>query len=452
MAFTSVIRYVKALDSTSTSGAGKSGLVFGDFTAKYLRKGGTLTSLTTETITTLGTYQAPTSSAHIRIKEVNSAAPTTGIYEVHFHNTQVDETAALTWLFLSATGAVIQPYEMQTSDYRLPDAPPFTAGGLAGHTLLNTVAGYVDTEVAAILAAVDTEVADIQSRLPAALTTDGLMKSDTLRIGGTLQTAKDLGAINVTNLNTLSGHDPGATLGTSTLTQSQVAGGAYALNSASFAFNAALDFTTTQKTSLGTAVGTAQTGDPYLYLTTNMGLLGANLTAADDAVMSRLGAPVGLSLSADIAAVKSDTASTLSAVDTEVATILTEVSAIQAAIGTPSNLGGGATLAANLADIEAQTDDIGAAGAGLTAIPWNASWDAEVQSEVDDALKAGLTESYRAHGATGSVAQMLYELLAHEGNSSNSGTTKTLKNLAGTPVKTYTYDDAADPTSISMAS
>lgn len=32
------------------------------------------------------------------------------------------------------------------------------------------------------------------------------------------------------------------------------------------------------------------TGDPYAYLTTNMGLLGANLTAADDAVMTRIGA------------------------------------------------------------------------------------------------------------------------------------------------------------------
>lgn len=31
---------------------------------------------------------------------------------------------------------------------------------------------------------------------------------------------------------------------------------------------------------------------------------------------------------------------------------------------------------------------IGAAGAGLTAVPWNAAWDAEVQSEVDDGLKA----------------------------------------------------------------
>jgi hypothetical protein len=38
-------------------------------------------------------------------------------------------------------------------------------------------------------------------------------------------------------------------------------------------------------------------------------------------------------------------------------------------IGTPSDLGGGATVAANLSDIEGQTDDIGVAGAGLTALP-----------------------------------------------------------------------------------
>src|SRR3990167_7667293 len=46
-----------------------------------------------------------------------------------------------------------------------------------------------------------------------------------------------------------------------------------------------------------------------------------------------------------------------------------DMDAILSRIGTPSNLGGGATLAFNLSDIEAQTDDIGAAGAGLTAVP-----------------------------------------------------------------------------------
>jgi hypothetical protein len=34
------------------------------------------------------------------------------------------------------------------------------------------------------------------------------------------------------------------------------------------------------------------------------------------------------------------------------------------------------------------TAEIGAAGAGLSAVPWNASWDAEVQSEAADALNA----------------------------------------------------------------
>lgn len=48
----------------------------------------------------------------------------------------------------------------------------------------------------------------------------------------------------------------------------------------------------------------------------------------------------------------------------------------------------GASVSADIAAIEAQTDDIGVAGAGLTAVAWNAAWDAEVQSEVADALNA----------------------------------------------------------------
>ena len=38
------------------------------------------------------------------------------------------------------------------------------------------------------------------------------------------------------------------------------------------------------------------------------------------------------------------------------------------------------------AAIKGFVDDIGVAGAGLTAVPWNAVWDAEVQSEVEDAI------------------------------------------------------------------
>ena len=66
----------------------------------------------------------------------------------------------------------------------------------------------------------------------------------------------------------------------------------------------------------------------------------------------------------------------LSTIDTNVDSILVDTSTtldnfvddLETRLGTPSDLGGGATVAANLADIEGQTDDIGAAGAGLTAI------------------------------------------------------------------------------------
>jgi hypothetical protein len=45
-------------------------------------------------------------------------------------------------------------------------------------------------------------------------------------------------------------------------------------------------------------------------------------------------------------------------------------------------------IATEIAAILVDTAEIGAAGAGLTAVPWNASWDAEVQSECTDAITA----------------------------------------------------------------
>ena len=47
-----------------------------------------------------------------------------------------------------------------------------------------------------------------------------------------------------------------------------------------------------------------------------------------------------------------------------------------------------AAVKAETASILTDTAEIGAAGAGLTAVPWNAAWDAEVQSECADALNA----------------------------------------------------------------
>lgn len=73
------------------------------------------------------------------------------------------------------------------------------------------------------------------------------------------------------------------------------------------------------------------------------------------------------------------------------------ITALDNKLGSPSNLGSGANLAANLVDIESQTDDIGVAGAGLTnlgdarlanldaAVSTRAT-PAQVNTEVDTAL------------------------------------------------------------------
>ena len=75
--------------------------------------------------------------------------------------------------------------------------------------------------------------------------------------------------------------------GTSTLTQTQVTGGAYALNSSSFAFNAALDFTTTQKAATLARVTLVDT------TTTNTDMRGTNSAALASAWTGTLATNLG---------------------------------------------------------------------------------------------------------------------------------------------------------------
>lgn len=75
-----------------------------------------------------------------------------------------------------------------------------------------------------------------------------------------------------------------------------------------------------------------------------------------------------------------------------------------ARMGALTDLIDGGRLDLILDDILADTAVIGAAGAGLTAIPWNASWDAEVQSEVQDALDAAVAEPTGVPAANASLS------------------------------------------------
>lgn len=68
------------------------------------------------------------------------------------------------------------------------------------------------------------------------------------------------------------------------------------------------------------------------------------------------------------------------------------------------------------------------------------------------ALTTQMTQSYRADGAAPTLAQGICEILGHLGESSISGTTKTVKQFDGsTSAMTFTLDDATTPTSITRA-
>ena len=172
--------------------------------------------------------------------------------------------------------------------------------------------------------------------------------------------------------------------------------------------------------------------------------------------------------------------------DTEIAAILADTNELQgdwvnggrldllldAVLADTAELQGdwvnGGRLDLILDGILVDTAEIGSAGAGLTAVPWNASWDAEVQSEVADGLAAydpptkaemdamwttAATESYASDNAAATPAQLLYMILCTVSEFSVSGTTITGKKLDGsTTAMTWTLDDATSPTSRTRAS
>lgn len=97
--------------------------------------------------------------------------------------------------------------------------------------------------------------------------------------------------------------------------------------------------------------------------------------------------------------------------------------------------------------------DVLGTGTGLTAVPWNAAWDAEVQSEVQDALDATIADSIPADGTRPSVSQALLMVTRFLWEKVVSGTTVTVKKEDGaTSSFTATLDSSTDPTSITRAS
>jgi len=237
---------------------------------------------------------------------------------------------------------------------------------LATQASVNTIDDFIDTEVAAIQADLD----DIQTRLPAALTTGTSDSGTTTTMVDAARTEADTDYWKGLWIRFTSGNISGQTR--------LITGFTPASDTITFAP------VTTQ------AVGT----HTYEILPANRVDLGQWLGSTPNAlVSSRVDALVGAmgtdvltaaSLNADAVTEIQVGLATAAALDVVDNFLDTEIAAIISTLGTPA----GVSISADIAAIEAQTDDIGAAGAGLTAVPWNAAWDTEVQSEANDALVA----------------------------------------------------------------
>lgn len=219
------------------------------------------------------------------------------------------------------------------------------------------------------------------------------------------------------------------------------------------------------------AIATAVWGNGTRTLTANTNLNDPTAAAIADAVWdeAKSGHVVAGSFGKSLADVEADTNelqsnqgdwatavgfSTHSAADVADA-VFDEATAGHVTAGTFGKL-----LADVLADTnELQADDVPALiaalndldAAGIRTAIGLATANLDTQLGKAD-LTAALTEAYRSTGATGSAAELLYEILAHLGEFAISGTTKTAKKLDGsTTAKTYTLDDATNPTSITEA-
>lgn len=261
-----------------------------------------------------------------------------------------------------------------------------TAGDLKAS--LNTIDDFVDTEIA-----------DIQARLPAALV-GGRIDASVGAMAANVITASAINADAITAAKIADGAIDSATFAAGAINAAAI--GADAITDAKVAADVTIASVTGAVGSVtgnvgGNVAGSVNSVATGVTVTTNndktgYGLSGAAVQAIWDALtaalttvgsigkkladwtigtaqtgdsFARLGAPAGASISADILVIDN------------------LVDDLESRLGVPSDLGTGATVAANLVDIEAQTDDIGVAGAGLTVLATQVSVNT-IQSDLDD--------------------------------------------------------------------
>lgn len=169
-----------------------------------------------------------------------------------------------------------------------------------------------------------------------------------------------------TNLGTLAGHDPGATLGTSTLTQTQVTGGAYSVQSASCVLGDArianLDATITSRTK------PADTQAAVALVTTTMNLTNLPAAPTDWISAAAVSAAAVTKIQAGLSTYAGgDTAGTT--------TLLSRIGgAITISGGKVAATMGSADYSGNTVQTGDAYTRIGATGSGLTSLAQASAW------------------------------------------------------------------------------
>lgn len=248
----------------------------------------------------------------------------------------------------------------------------------------------------------------------------GLVDSNVVKVGptgsGTAQTAGDI----IADTNDIQTRLPAALV--SGRMDSSV--GAMAANTLTAAATAA-DF----GAEMATAVWTDTTAGDFTVA-----------ASVGKSVMNGVSLGTGLTVAAVSGAVGSVTGAVGSVTGNVGGNVVGSVGSVTGAVGSVTGL-----TASDVAAIKAKTDNLPAAPAATSDIP-------SAASIASATMTTAVAESYRADGATGTPAQLLYEVVAHLGESSIAGTTKTIKKVDGTTTAaTFTLDDAVTPTSITRA-
>lgn len=159
----------------------------------------------------------------------------------------------------------------------------------------------------------------------------------------------------------------------------------------------------------------------------------------------RIGAPVGASISVDVAAVATETGSHPTLSEIEASTVLAKEA-------TSSTIAG--YLDTEIAAIKAKTDLIPATpastGDAMTlTVDYDSAKTAATQASLNALLTTAIAESYAADGAAPTPAQALCMILQLLAEKSIAGTAMTVKKLDGsTTAMTFTLNSATAPTAI----